>query len=330
MFDAIKGAAANLVEGVTDAAAEMFGGEQVKPLKDAKDALGEMAESLAGPQKMLAKLSETTGGLPTESATAAKDQFETLKNSMTELTTGDPKKLLPPGAGCIAGAWAKSIRSKLTVITQESEKLVTAVKETPEQVSGELKSIKGTVDAAWGGMGEVASVIQDTAATLKGCMMSMDKMKTLGASLEEVEGKFQAALSKSRGSIEAINNSIASTPGTLVTLTEGLIDDIEKYKMQTPKKITAAFKPPCCCLGGGKVGDAQEKLEGGLDTLSQAVNLTPLLEGIKGIKTSLEALDLKPASDALDQAEAAFSKTLAPAKEAASKLADVPEIPGAS
>jgi len=335
MFGAIKGAVSDLADdikdkvgdladGATDAAAALIGGEKVKPLLEAKEALSSLADSLSEPQKQLAKLSETAGGLPTESATAAGEQFSKLSSSFSDLVSGDAKKLVPPGMACIASYWADSVKAKLGAVSKEAEDMLGKVKGTPEKAMGELKGIQGSINAASGGLGEVASVVQDLVATLKGYVMSPSKLKELGTALDRVESSFAGSLSKARGSLEAVNNSVASTPGTVVSMVEGLSNNLETFMMRTPAKIVAAFKPPApiCCLGCGKVGEGKEKLEAGLNEVSSALDLLPMLEGVKGIKTTLDGMDLSAATNALNQVEEQFNSNMEKLKEAAKKITE--------
>jgi len=335
MFSAIKGAVTDLAEnvadkvgdladGATDAAAALIGGEKVKPLLEAKESLSQLADTLSEPQQQLAELSKSAGGLPMQSATAAGEQFSKLSSSFSDAVSGDASKLVPSGAACVASYWAKSVKSKLGAVSKEAEAMLGKVKSTPEQAAGELMGIKGSIDAASGGLGEVASVLQELVATLKGFVMNPSKLKEIGAALEQVEGSFAGSLSKAKGSIEAVNSSIASTPGTVVSMVEGLIGGVDTFMMRAPAKIGAAFKPPppICCLGCGKVGEVKDQLESGLYEVSSALDLSPLLEGVKGIKTSLDGTDLSSATNALNQVEEQFTSNMAKLKEAAQKITE--------
>jgi len=320
MFGAIAGAVSNVMEGVADAAENFLSIPGTEELKEAKDKLGSLVDSLTEPQEMLSKASDATS-FPMESIAAAQAQFETLTESLKKMLNGEAKDLLPPGASCAASRYANSIKQKLTTFSSEAGSLVEKVVQMPDKASGELQAVKNTVDAASGGMGEIASSIQDTVVSLKGALTSMEKLKNLGAVVEEIDGKFGSALEKARGSIGEISGVVASQPGLVINMAEELIAEIDKFKMRAPGKITAAFKPPfpCCCCGGSKAAEAQDTLESTLASIESKVDLEPLLEGVRGIKKTLEGLDVNPINNALNQVEEQYRATMGPVKEAIEK-----------
>mmetsp|Transcript_115150 Transcript_115150/g.320828 ORF Transcript_115150/g.320828 Transcript_115150/m.320828 type:complete len:330 (+) Transcript_115150:72-1061(+) len=320
MFGAIAGAVGNIAEGLADAAENFLSIPGTEELKEAKDKLGSLVDSLTEPQEMLSKASDATS-FPMESIAAAQAQFETLTESLKKMLNGEAKDLLPPGASCAASRYANSIKTKLTAFSSDATMLVERVVQMPDKASGELQGLKSTVDNASGGVGEIASAIQDTAASLKGALTSMDKLKNLGAVVDEIDGKFSSALEKARGSIGEISGLVASQPGIVINMAEELIGDIDKFKMRAPGKITSAFKPPfpCCCCGGSKAAEAQETLESTLASIESSVDLEPLLKGLRDIKKTLEDLDLNPINNALNQVEEQYRATMGPVKEAIEK-----------
>jgi hypothetical protein len=320
MFSALAGAAGGAL-----------GGEAMAPLTEAQEKMAEMEESLSSPQDQVTKLTGSIGaGLPSEPLVAAQKLLTDFTGGISSALDGDTSKLLPPGVGCIAGCWISSIKKKLTAFKAEVDKLVANAKETPENVGKELQGVKDAMEAAGKGFAGIASVIEDSANGIKDSIGDMEKMKGLGGTLDDLDSKFQGALTMAKTSLEAVTGALASTPDTVVSMLEELINTIELFKMSAPKKVVSAFKPPtcCCCLASG-TSDVQESLENAMQTVAETLTLEPVLQALKTMQTSLKGFETSPLYAILDQVQANWGQVLGPVKEAAGKMSEMAgSVPG--
>jgi len=307
------------------AAGDALGGEAMAPLTEAQDKLAEMEESLGAPQETLSKLTDSIGGgLPSEPLDAANKLLSDFIGSISSALDGDTSKLLPPGAGCIASCWLGQVKSRLTAFKDEVDKLINEAKTTPDSVGKELQGMKEKMTAGSASFNGIASALEDSANSIKDSVGDMEKMKNMTETLDGLEAKFTDALTKARESLQNITNALASTPDTVVSMLQELINTIEKFKAGAPKKIVSCFKPPCCCccLAGG-ASEVQDTLEQTMGTVADMLSLEPVLTALKTMQEALKGFDASPAFAILDQVQQNFGSVLGPVKEAAGKMAEM-------
>mmetsp|Transcript_27859 Transcript_27859/g.54799 ORF Transcript_27859/g.54799 Transcript_27859/m.54799 type:complete len:323 (+) Transcript_27859:73-1041(+) len=321
MFSAIAGAAGGAL-----------GGEAMAPLNEASDKLSEMEDSLSAPQDQLSKLIESVGtGPPSEQLEAAKKLLMDFTGGISSALEGDASKLLPPGVGCIASMWLKSIKKKLTAFKTEVDKLMGEASETPNNVKKELDGMKAEIESTKQSITGIESVIEDSTNSIKSSISDMEQMKNLGKTIEQLEEKFKDTLASARASVDKVTGALASTPDTVVSMLEELINTIDRFKMKAPKQVVSCFKPPacCCCLASGGVSEAQETLENAMATVAESLSLEPVLEALKKIKSSLKDFDPSPVIAVLDQVQTNFGNVLEPVKGAAGKISEMAgSVPG--
>jgi len=332
LFQALPAALRTMLSGLASAAAGAVGGDAMAPLTEAQDKLAEMEESLSSPQEQVSTLTQSIGaGLPSEPLAAANKLLKDFTDGISSALEGDTSKLLPPGVGCIASMWINSIKKKMTAFKAEVDKIMAAAVETPGNVGKELADMKGIIEAAGQSLAGIASVIEDSTNSIKDSVGDMEKMKDLGGTVGQLEAKFKDALDMARSSLGKVTGALASTPDTVVSMLEELINTIERFKMNAPTKVVSCFKPPacCCCLASGGASEVQETLENAMQTVAESLSLEPVLAALKEIQSKLKGFDSSPVCAILDQVQANFGQVLGPVKEAAGKMSEMAgSVPG--
>mmetsp|Transcript_68357 Transcript_68357/g.154775 ORF Transcript_68357/g.154775 Transcript_68357/m.154775 type:complete len:330 (-) Transcript_68357:108-1097(-) len=314
MFSAMS----NMASGVAD----MLGGEQFKPMNQAKEALTTMEDSLNKPLEQVSRVEDMiNAGIPMDAVESAKQQFTSLTTGVTDMVNGDGKKLLPPGGACIAGCYIKSIKGKLKKIMKEVDKLMAKVNEMPVKAMTELEELKTVINSVTMNFKGVGGIIKDSVSQIEGVVSDMSKLQDLESELNSLEEKLKGAISGARGAVANLTGTIAHKPGAIMKLIKDLVAEIDTFMMRTPKSVVKAFKPPmCCCCIGGKAGDAQQQIESSLDAVSNAISLQPVVDGLNSLFQTLELLDLSSATGALDTVEGQFGEVLKPVKEAVAQM----------
>jgi len=219
----------------------------------------------------------------------------------------------------------------MTAFKAEVDKIMAAAVETPGNVGKELADMKGIIEAAGQSLAGIASVIEDSTNSIKDSVGDMEKMKDLGGTVGQLEAKFKDALDMARSSLGKVTGALASTPDTVVSMLEELINTIERFKMNAPTKVVSCFKPPacCCCLASGGASEVQETLENAMQTVAESLSLEPVLAALKEIQSKLKGFDSSPVCAILDQVQANFGQVLGPVKEAAGKMSEMAgSVPG--
>eukprot|EP00420_Gonyaulax_spinifera_P004106 CAMPEP_0197924620 /NCGR_PEP_ID=MMETSP1439-20131203/96022_1 /TAXON_ID=66791 /ORGANISM="Gonyaulax spinifera, Strain CCMP409" /LENGTH=82 /DNA_ID=CAMNT_0043547057 /DNA_START=8 /DNA_END=253 /DNA_ORIENTATION=+ len=82
-----------MASSMADSAADMLGGEQFKPMRDAKKAISSMEDSLNQPLTQVSRVEDMVNeGIPMDAVDAAKEQFASLTSGITDMVNGDGKK----------------------------------------------------------------------------------------------------------------------------------------------------------------------------------------------------------------------------------------------
>lgn len=315
MFGKIGGLldkAGDMLEKAVDAGKQLM--EMGVPGADELRQLSETVEGAAAPVEALKN--SVAGGVQADAAEAAKKQFDELSKAFTDAMEGDAKKLLPPGAACLASCWLSSVKSKLGAFAKETTDLTNMIVAVPQEATKELQTIGEACDKALEAIKQAAVVPKDGIDKIKAVLSKPDQIDdTIGV----IEKDFNTAVGTAKSALDEITTAITGLVGKLVSTVEGVVNDVNNYFAKAPKKIASAFKPPvpiCCCTCCG-AAEALDTLQQCLDKVAEAVSLEPVLESTKKIKTSLEEVDVTPVSRVLEESGAQLGDALSKAKKAA-------------
>jgi ABC-type transporter Mla subunit MlaD len=304
-------------------------GDALKPLDDAMGPLNELQDSLtAGPAELTAKMKSVAGAsIPFDALQSANKSFGEFSSVVTSAKDGDAKSLVPPAAGCIAGMWVSSIKKKLVAFSKEVEGLIEdATKkgtEIPENLSNVTKGLTSLVDKFSGDIAAVAEIPQKAIAAIQDATSSPDKLKGLGGILEEIEASVEKLVTAAKETLTSIAKCIKEEMPNVLSTIEDLGKTLNTFLSKSPSKVAGAFKAPApftpIC---GKAGEAKEKLEQALSSVTSAVDLKPVTDAVSSLKGQLD-LDTSPVTKILDDFGPQLTPALAPVKDAVKQATEM-------
>jgi len=304
-------------------------GDALKPLEDAMGPLNELQDSLtAGPAELTSKVQNVAGAsIPMDALQNANKSFGDFSSVVTSAKDGDASSLVPPAAGCIAGMWVKSIKKKLGTFSKEVEDLIAdATKkgtDIPENFSTVTKSLTGFIDKFSADIAAVAEVPKKAIAAIQDATSSPDKIKGLGGVLDEIEASVEKLVNAAKETLNSIMKCIKEELPGVLKIVEDLGKTLNTFVSKSPSKVAGAFKAPApftpMC---GKAGEAKEKMEEALRSMTSAVDLKPLTDAVANIKGQLD-LDTSSVTKCLDDFGPQLSPALAPVKDAVKQATEM-------
>lgn len=309
---------------------ESICGDALKPLTDAQDQMNELTSSLQGPTELVDKLKGMGGAaLPIDSVDSAKKAFDSFSETLKGIMDGDAKSLTPPGAGCLAGMWLSSIQKKLTSFSEELQSIVERVTGAPGKISPLFEGMKNdlgsTSELIGAEMEKLQKIPNEAADAIKSATSSPESLKGLPDLLGGIEQKATLAVGNVGNPLKSLQAVKDAVP-VLVKQVEELIAELKGFLGSSPGKIAAAFKAPDpfgACLKGA--GEAKEKLENGIKTATEAVDLAPLMDALSGLREQINGFDTDAIEASLQQFAKRVPEIFGPVIEAAKSASDMVE-----
>mmetsp|Transcript_15168 Transcript_15168/g.26932 ORF Transcript_15168/g.26932 Transcript_15168/m.26932 type:complete len:341 (+) Transcript_15168:102-1124(+) len=316
MLSAVTGAVSGAVGDAVAKGKELTGLGGGVPGQEQLQALETSLKAAEAP--ITAMKTTLTAGVPGEAATKAQKSLTGFVDTMKDAQAGDVKKLIPGGcAALIASSWISSVKTKLGKLVDEVNSMAAKAGDVPTGLTAELKVLGEKADAISKGITDASQVPKDAVETIKG---GMSKPAELPDVIGKIETAFKAAIKSVNDGLGDLETAITGILAKILSMVQEIVNDVQKFLMAAPKKVTKCFNPPapcCCCCG---TGEALQKMQDAFESAANAIDMAPVVKGVEALKESLDKVDLKPIRDTMAGAEKQMGEALAPAKEAAEKM----------